>query len=379
VALIDTNNPADYARASFDPRASAVTAMSRAMLEALGVWPKLAGAAQPMREIKVTDSRLGAGARPALLNFGEALGGPRASADMVENHLIYGALWQSVSGCPAIEPHIGHRVEAIETRGPAAKIRLGNGGTIAATLVVAADGRNSFIRKAAGIQTVGWSYPQHGIVTTVSHERDHCGIAEEHFLPAGPFAILPLTGNRSSLVWTEASEIAGEIVAGPDKQFQAELERRFGGHLGKVVPVGPRTSFALSMFLARSYAADRVALAGDAAHIVHPIAGLGFNLGLRDAAELSDTVVDNVRLGQDIGSMAVLGSYERGRRFDNVLVALATDGLNRLFSNDNSAVRAIRDLGLTMVDRVDPLKRFFMAQASGRNADLPSLMRSHPG
>ncbi len=379
VALIDARDPSDYARAEFDPRSSAVTATSRAMLEALDVWPKLSGFAQPIREIRVTDSVPGATARPALLNFGEALGGSRASADMVENLHIYAALWETVCACPRIDRCIGQQVDALDTEGPEAHVRLGDGSIVAARLVVAADGRNSFVRRAAGIETVGWAYPQHGIVTTVSHERDHCGVAEEHFLPAGPFAILPLTGNRSSLVWTEETEKAQAIVTGPDDLFQEELERRFSGHLGAVEPVGPRTSFPLSMFLARSYAANRVALAGDAAHIVHPIAGLGFNLGLRDAAELSDTIVENARLGLDIGSMAVLGSYERGRRFDNVLVALATDGLNRLFSNDNSAVRAVRDLGLSMVERADPLKRFFMAQAAGRNADLPSLMRSHTG
>ena len=296
---------------------------------------------------------------------------------MVENHLTLSALWQSVKACPAIETCLGRRVEHLDTAGPQAHVHLDDGHTISARLVVAADGRNSFVRRSAGIETVGWSYPQHGIVTTVSHERDHRGIAEEHFLPAGPFAILPLTGNRSSLVWTEVPSIAEDLVKGPDARFQEELERRFGDHLGAVTPVGPRTSFPLSMYLARSYAAHRVVLAGDAAHIVHPIAGLGFNLGLRDAAELADTLKNGVRLGLDIGSMSVLTEYERGRRFDNVLVALATDGLNRLFSNDNSAVRAIRDLGLTMVDKVDPLKRFFMAQAAGKNADLPSLMRSH--
>lgn len=379
VALIDAGDPAKYGRAEFDPRSSAVTATSRTMLEALGVWPQLAPVAQPMREIKVTDSVLGAKARPVLLNFGEALGGGSASAHMVENHLILSSLWQAVSNAPAIETCIGHRVEELDTAGPRAQVRLGDGRSISARLVVAADGRNSFVRQSAGIETVGWSYPQRGIVTTVSHQRDHRGVAEEHFLPAGPFAILPLSGNRSSLVWTEEPEIAERLIKGPDEQFQQALKRRFGEHLGEVVPVGPRTSFPLSMFLARSYAANRVVLAGDAAHIVHPIAGLGFNLGLRDAAELSDTLQTNVRLGLDIGSMAVLTEYERGRRFDNVLVALATDGLNRLFSNDNSAIRAVRDLGLAMVDRVDPLKRFFMAHAAGRAADLPSLMRAHRG
>lgn len=375
VALIDSTDPAQIAGPKDDPRASAVTATSRTMLEALGIWPGLRDEAQPMREIKVTDTKPGAVARPALLYFGEDLARGSASAHMVENYLILKALCAAVSEQSGITVQAGQRVAALDLNGPAAHVRLADGSSVTAGLVVAADGRNSFVRQACGIDTVGWSYPQHGIVTTVSHDAAHHGIAEEHFFPAGPFAILPLRGNRSSLVWTEDSEQAQNLVAGSDRDFAAALVARFGSHLGEVRLAGPRASFPLSMHLARSYVANRVALVGDAAHIIHPIAGLGFNLGLRDAAEISDTVVSSLRLGLDIGSSTVLSGYETARRFDNVLVALSSDGLNKLFSNDNSVVRAVRDLGLSMVDGAKPLKRFFMAQAAGRNAELPSLMR----
>jgi len=374
IALIDGRDPAGFSAPEFDPRSSAVTATSKAMLEALGVWPALLPDAQAMCEIKVTDGRPGAAARPALLYFDAGLGSV-SSAHMVENFHIYAALYERLRQCATVDIIPGVKVENVDFSGPQAVLRLEDGRVVAAPLVVAADGRNSPIRTGAGIETVGWSYPQHGIVTTVAHERGHGGIAEEHFLPAGPFAILPLTGNRSSLVWTEDPDEAKRLVAGPDKDFAAEMMRRFGDHLGTVRPVGPRVSFPLSMYLARDYVAPRLALAGDAAHSVHPIAGLGFNLGLRDAAALADVVSDHVKLGLDIGSLAALGDYQGDRRFDNALVAFATDGLNRLFSNDNAALRAVRDLGLTMVDRADPLKRFFMDQAAGRNADLPRLMR----
>lgn len=375
VALIDARDPATFAEPGFDARASAITATSQTMLSAIGVWDKVVHSAQPMREIKVTDSRLGATARPTLLYFADSLVRGRTTTHMVENVHLYGALYELLAECGDVEVMPGCRVQTVDSAGAKAHIGLDDGRTVSAALIVAADGRNSMIRRSAGIENVGWSYPQHGIVTTVRHERPNEGIAEEHFLPAGPFAILPLRDNRSSLVWTEDSAIAEQIVSSPDDVFHGELQRRFSDHLGEVHLAGPRAAFPLSMYLAKSYAAHRVSLVGDAAHSVHPIAGLGFNLGLRDAAELADVVLANARLGLDIGSMSCLSEYEAGRRFDNVLVALATDGLNRLFSNDNTAVRIVRDLGLSLVDRAPVLKGFFMKQASGQNADLPSLMR----
>jgi 2-octaprenyl-6-methoxyphenol hydroxylase len=259
-----------------------------------------------------------------------------------------------------------------------ARISTDDGNTIKASLIIAADGKESRARHAAGIETQGWSYDQMGIVTTVTHELPHGGRAEEHFRPSGPFAILPLTDNRSSLVWTEKSDDARRIMALDDQGFSQALEERFGTHLGRVEVAGPRHVYPLSLFLAKSFKARRLALIGDAAHVVHPIAGLGLNLGLRDAAALAQCVADAVAVGGDPGSDSVLLDYERWRRFDTVMTAAATDGLNRLFSNDDVSLRAIRDLGLRLVNRMSALKGFFMHEAAGETGRLPKLMQGEP-
>jgi 2-octaprenyl-6-methoxyphenol hydroxylase len=212
-------------------------------------------------------------------------------------------------------------------------------------------------------------------VTTVGHERDHGGRAEEHFLPAGPFAILPLKGNRSSIVWTEAKGEAERIVALPDDAFHAELEQRFKLHLGEITAVGARRVHPLGFFVARSFIAERIALVGDAAHVIHPIAGQGLNMGLKDVAALAEVIVDAARLGLDPGSATVLERYQRWRRFDTVTMGIATDGLNRLFSNRSDALRLLRDVGLGLVDRVPNLKRLFIREAAGLVGDVPKLLR----
>jgi 2-octaprenyl-6-methoxyphenol hydroxylase len=244
-----------------------------------------------------------------------------------------------------------------------------------ARLLVAADGARSQIRQSAGIATHGWTYDQSAIVTTVSHERDHGGRAEEHFLPAGPFAILPLKGNRSSIVWTEAKGEAERIVALPDDAFDAELEQRFKLHLGEITAVGARRVHPLGFFVARSFIAERIALIGDAAHVIHPIAGQGLNMGLKDVAALAEVIVDAARLGLDPGSATVLERYQRWRRFDTVTMGIATDGLNRLFSNRSDVLRLVRDVGLGLVDRVPNLKRLFIREAAGLVGDVPKLLR----
>lgn len=375
VVLVDRAPLSIWRDAAFDGRASAITASSRAMLDALGAWPRIARHAQPMADIVVTDSRPGAKARPVLLHFDTKAKDGEAAAFMIENRVLGERLAALVRESPAIEVVAPASAAVRGHDGGHAVVDADTGEEIHAGLVAAADGRASKLREAAGIETVGWSYSQHGIVTTVAHERPHGGVAEEHFLPAGPFAILPLTGNRASLVWTERDPVARNIMALGDEGFEAELRRRFGAHLGEVRPVGPRRSHPIAMQLSRRYAAPRLALVGDAAHAVHPVAGLGLNLGLRDAAALTEVCVDAMRLGLDIGSTAVLERYEAWRRPDNVRVALATDGLNRLFSNDNPALRAVRDLGLGAVDRVAPLKDFFMSEAAGVPGRLPRLMR----
>jgi 2-octaprenyl-6-methoxyphenol hydroxylase len=376
VVLIDRNDPRQFARGEFDGRASAITASSRLMLEALGAWAKIAPHAQPMNEIIVTDARPKGDSRPVLLHFGQPesrRGTP--SAYMVENRHLYSALLDCVLASPQIALHTGSPVTAIDAGKGLTRILTEDGAAVKASLLIAADGKESRVRKAAGIETQGWSYDQMGIVTTVRHELPHGGRAEEHFRPAGPFAILPLTENRSSLVWTERSEDARRIMALDDHAFTRELTARFGSHLGRVEPIGPRHAYTLALFLAASFVGKRLALIGDAAHVIHPIAGLGLNLGLRDAAALVECVADAVALGLDPGGDGVLEAYARWRRFDTMMTAAVTDGLNRLFSNNDGALRAIRDLGLRMVDSLGGLKNLFMREAAGETGRLPKLLQ----
>ena len=375
VLILDQGDPAKFARDSFDGRASAITASSRRMLEALGVWDDIAPHAEPMRDIIVTDSKPGAAARPALLQFGEEDHSGEASAYMVENRHLYGALLDAALGSPSIRLKSKARIASFGFGPGLARIATEAGDEAKGSLLIAADGRASPARKAAGIQTYGWSYDQSGIVTTVAHQRPHGGRAEEHFLPSGPFAILPLTHNRSSLVWTERSEEAKRIMALADENFLAELSRRFGGHLGELSVAGPRHAYPLSMQIAQSFIGERLALIGDAAHVIHPIAGLGFNLGLRDVAALAESISDAVKLGLDPGSASVLETYARWRRFDTVMTAVATDGLTRLFSNDNPALRAIRGMGLRAAGSLGALKGFFMREAAGETGRLPKLLQ----
>jgi 2-octaprenyl-6-methoxyphenol hydroxylase len=254
-------------------------------------------------------------------------------------------------------------------------VRLSDGSQLAARLLVAADGARSGIRSRAGIATHGWTYDQTAIVVNVQHERDHQGRAEEHFLPAGPFAILPLKNRRASIVWTESKAEAERIMALPDEAFHAELERRFKLHLGEIRVIGRRRSHPLGFFVARSFIAERIALIGDAAHLIHPIAGQGLNMGLKDVAALAEIIVDAARLGLDPGSLDVLERYQRWRRFDTMAMGMATDGLNRLFSNRSDVLRFVRDVGLGLVDRLPGLKRLFIREAAGLVGDVPKLLR----
>ena len=254
------------------------------------------------------------------------------------------------------------------------RIALEGGGTIQARLAVAADGGRSQVRTMAGIRTRGWRYPQTGIVLTAAHARPHGGIAHERFLPAGPFAILPLPGNRSSLVWTERTSLAAAVLALDEGRFAEELAARFGDFLGRIDARGPRWSYPLWMHQAERYVGERLALAGDAAHVLHPIAGQGLNLGLRDAAALAEVVVDATRLGLDPGGPQVLARYQRWRRLDALALTAVTDALNRLFSNDIAPLRAARDIGLAVVDRMPAVKRVLVNHARGTAGKLPRLL-----
>jgi 2-octaprenyl-6-methoxyphenol hydroxylase len=355
-----------------DERASAIVAAARRLFETLGIWPGVAAEAQPILDMVVTDSRLNDAVRPIFLTFAGDVEPGEPFAHMIENRHLIAAL-----EAKAREAGVGLRATAIKDSAPSPciDVNLADGSTIKARLLVAADGARSSIRDRAGIAIHGWEYAQSAIVTTVGHERDHDGRAVEHFLPAGPFAILPLKGCRSSIVWTETTGEAERIMALPDDAFHGELEQRFKLHLGEIRTVGARRVHPLGFFVARSFIAERIALVGDAAHIIHPIAGQGLNMGLRDVAALAEVVVDAARLGLDPGAADVLERYQRWRRFDTMAMGLATDGLNRLFSNRSTALRLVRDVGLGLVDRVPDLKRLFIREAAGLVGDVPKLLR----
>jgi 2-octaprenyl-6-methoxyphenol hydroxylase len=358
---------------SGDARASAIAAAARRLFETIGVWDKVAGDAQPILDMVVTDSKLHDAMRPSYLTFGGEVAPGEPFAHMIENPALVDALVERAKA-DGVELRAA-AVTGFEARADRIDVRFADGDGVSAKLLVAADGARSAIREAAGIRSTGWDYDQAGIVTTVAHERDHHGRAEEHFLPAGPFAILPLKGRRSSIVWTEDKREAERIVALPDEGFHAELERRFGLKLGEIEVAGPRRAYPLGLFMARSFVAPRLALIGDAAHVIHPIAGQGLNLGLRDVAALAEAIVDAARLGLDPGGPDVLERYQRWRRFDTTAMGVATDGLNRLFSNRSDALRLIRDVGLGLVDRVPALKGLFIREAAGLTGDVPKLLR----
>jgi len=359
-----------------DARASAIAAAARRMFETIGVWDAVAAEAQPMLDMVITDSKLQDAVRPVFLSFAGEVTPGEPFAHMIENKPLVDVLVKQARECG-----VGLRAAAAADYAVGTErttVRFADDSSVRARLLVAADGARSMIRERAGIQTFGWTYDQSGIVTTVAHERDHHGRAEEHFLPAGPFAILPLKGNRSSIVWTEETREAERIVALPDDEFHDELEQRFGLHLGEIEAVGPRRSYPLGLKMARSFIGDRLALVGDAAHVIHPIAGQGLNLGLRDVAALAETIADAARLGLDPGSANTLERYQRWRRFDTMAMGVATDGLNRLFSNQSDVLRLARDVGLGLVDRVPALKDLFIREAAGLTGDVPKLLRGEP-
>jgi 2-octaprenyl-6-methoxyphenol hydroxylase len=366
-------DPALGTRPSRDPRATAIVAACRRLFETLGAWEAVAGNAQPILDMVVTDSKLEDATRPVFLTFAGDVEPGEPFAHMVENRHLIDAL---VARAEA--ENIDLRATAVSSydqRPDGIDVTLADGRIIEAGLLVAADGARSKLRERAGIATHGWDYDQSGIVVTVGHERDHGGRAEEHFLPAGPFAVLPLSGKRSSLVWTEKRAEAARIIALSDDEFHGELEQRFGLHLGEIKARDKPRAFPLSYFVARSFIAERMALVGDAAHVIHPIAGQGLNMGLKDVAALAEVVVDAARLGIDLGQSDVLERYQRWRRFDTMAMGLATNSLNLLFSNQSTLLRTVRDIGLGLVDRAPPLKSLFIRQAAGLAGEVPRLLK----
>ena len=385
--IVDAAPPAKVLEPEFDGRVSALAYASVRMLRALGVWDALAPQAQPIHEILVTDGQAGKPASPFSLHFDAQEVGADSLGHIAENRHIRAAFYEAVGACANLELAAPAKVASVTVDGGGALVRLGDGEEVAAGLVIAADGRDSSLRSQMGIQVIGWSYPQTGIVATVEHDKPHNGVAYEHFLPSGPFAILPMPpassseavghqkSNRSSLVWTEAKAKAPALLALDEQAFNQQLAARFGGHLGAARVSGPRWSYPLSFHLARDFVRPRFALAGDCAHGIHPIAGQGLNLGLKDAAALAEVLLDAARLGRDIGALDTLKRYERWRRFDSFALAASTDALNRLFSNDIAPLRHLRDLGLGIVDAIGPARRFFMRHAGGDVGKLPRLMK----
>lgn len=356
-----------------DARASAVAAAARRLFETLGVWERVTADAQPILDMIVTDSRLDDAVRAPFLSFDGEVEPGEPFAHMIENGPLNQALVDKAREDGVVL--LSTAVTGFENAAQSVSATFADGSACRTRLLVAADGARSTLREQAGIATHGWSYPQSGIVTTVAHERDHEGRAVEHFFPAGPFAILPLPGRRSSIVWTEDTREAARLVALPEDEFCAELERRFGLQLGDLRIEGMRRAYPLGFFVARTFIGERIALAGDAAHIIHPIAGQGLNMGLKDIAALAEVIVDAARLGMDHGQADVLERYQRWRRFDTMTMGAATDGLNRLFSNRSDTLRLVRDVGLGLVDRAPALKRFFIREAAGLVGDTPKLLR----
>jgi 2-octaprenyl-6-methoxyphenol hydroxylase len=371
--IVTVVDPALAQAKSKDPRASAIAAAARRLFEAIEVWEAVAADAQPILDMVVTDSKLGDVVRPTFLTFGGEVEEGEPFAHMIENRHLVDALVEKARKL-GVELR-GDAVAGFEHAGRTIEATLAGGETISARLLVGADGARSLIREQAGIPTHGWNYDQSAIVTTVAHERDHNGRAEEHFLPAGPFAILPLSGKRCSIVWTEGTREAERIIAMSDDEFLTELEKRFGLHLGDLKLIGPRRAFPLGLFTARRFIGERLALIGDAAHIIHPIAGQGLNMGLRDVAALAETIADAARLGLDCGGPDVLERYQRWRRFDTMTMGVATDALNRLFSNHSDILRFVRDVGLGVVERMPALKGVFIREAAGFTGDVPKLLK----
>jgi 2-octaprenyl-6-methoxyphenol hydroxylase len=365
-----------------DRRSYAIAAAARRMLEALGVWAGIADKAQPILDMVITDSRLQDPVRPTFLTFTGDVDGNEPFAHMITAGDLTAALLEA-----SREAGVDLRSEGVKgfaVHGAHTEVSLASGDSLEASLLVAADGARSRLREQAGIGWISWPYRQSGIVATIAHERDHEGKAVEHFLPSGPFAILPLKpepeadgslGHRSSIVWTERSEDVPALLESPPEDLLIELERRFGLQLGRLAFKTKPQAFPLSFGVARSFVSERLALLGDAAHVIHPIAGQGLNLGLHDAAALAEIVTDAMRLGMDPGAADVLERYERARRTDITTMGVMTDGLNRLFSNDVLPVRLIRDLGLGLVDRMPGLKRFFIREAAGVSERQPKLLR----
>ena len=378
VAMVDPVPPATQGAEGFDGRGYALALTSQRLLAAIGIWPEVAGHAQPILEIKVSDGRAGEGPSPFVLEFhhGEIEEGPMGY--MAEDRFLRRAMFAAIEASDSIELISGDSVAAHEVGPAGVQVQLASGRVLLATLLVGCDGRRSATAQRCGIRRMSWDYGQTALVCAVTHEKPHHGIAHQFFMPPGPLAILPLPGNMSSIVWTESHEEAARIQALPDADYLEALRPRFGDFLGEIGLAGARFTYPLNLTLAHTYVAERVALVGDAAHGVHPIAGQGLNAGLKDVAALAEVLALARRRGEDIGRLDVLERYQQWRRFDVATLAVATDAINRLFSNDNSLLRLGRDLGLGLVNALPDLRRAFIREAAGLTGELPKLLQGRP-
>ena len=370
--VVDPADPAVMLGAGFDGRASAIASASHQMLDAIGVGARLAGKGCAIRSIRVSD-----GLDPGALDFTPGAD-DGALGTMYENRLLRTTLHEAASATPLIDLRMQTRALSVDRGAGVVAAVLSDGTTVSAPLLIAAEGRNSPTRTAAGINIARWSYHHNAIITAFEHERPHDNCAFEIFYPAGPFAILPLLptaeGNRSALVWTVAARDAAGMLKLGDRAFLAEAEKRMGGFLGRLSGLAPRSTYPLGFHHAARITGHRLALVGDAAHGIHPIAGQGLNLGFRDVATLAEVLVDGKRRGMDLGDPQLLARFERWRGIDTLMVAVATDGLNRLFGIPGKTASAIRRLGISAVNAVPPLKARLMAEARGESGDLPKLL-----
>ncbi|MDJ0826572.1 MAG: FAD-dependent monooxygenase [Rhodobacter sp.] len=378
VTLVDRLGEDVRADAGFDGRSYALAHASKRLLDALGIWPAIGDAAQPILQIRVTDGRAGEGPSPFVLEFDHAEIEEGPMGFMVEDRHLRRALLAAIAETPAIEQISGRAVTGHEVGDASVTVTLGDGTAHASRVLVGADGPQSPTARRAGIGRMGWAYGQTALVCAIAHARPHGGCAHQFFMPPGPLAILPLTGNRASIVWTETEAEAARIQGLDDAGYLGALRPRIGDFLGEIALAGQRFTYPLTLSLAHRFAAPRVALLGDAAHRVHPIAGQGLNAGLKDIGALAQVLAEAHRRGEDIGRLDVLERYQRWRRFDTAALALATDGFNRLFSNDNSLLRLGRDLGLGLVNALPGLRRGLIREAAGLTGDVPRLLQGKP-
>ncbi|EBA11930.1 UbiH/UbiF/VisC/COQ6 family ubiquinone biosynthesis hydroxylase [Roseobacter sp. CCS2] len=375
VTIIDSLPLDTRKRVNFDGRSYALAHASMRLLRGIGIWPAISDNAQPMLEIKVTDGRAGEGPSPWMMHFDHAEIEEGPMGFMVEDRHLRRAFLDAMAKDDRITQLSDETVVAQSVDMAGATVTLASDTQITGKLLIGSDGRKSGTAERAGIKRTGWGYGQTAVVCAVKHAKPHNGIAHQFFMPGGPLAILPLTKNRSSIVWSETDTKAQALIAMSDDDFLDALRPAFGSFLGQISLTGQRFSYPLGLTLANSFIADRIALIGDAAHGVHPIAGQGLNAGLRDVAALAE-VLENARArGEDIGGAQTLARYQRWRRFDTATLALATDTFNRLFSNDNPFLRAARDIGMGLVNAAPGLRRTFIREAAGLTGDLPRLMR----